>query len=99
MTLHRALHANSTCRRVVRIIGNCDRCTPAYDWHLAFKIPHVYDNITKLSINQAEVRQKNLNSNIHATGQGIVFFCCILLHCSTSSCNHRLRDAVATEDS
>lgn len=31
MTLHRALHANGTCRKVVRNIGNCDRRATVYN--------------------------------------------------------------------
>jgi hypothetical protein len=34
--------------RVLRAIGNIDRRTPVRDLHLAFKIPYVYDYITKL---------------------------------------------------
>jgi hypothetical protein len=34
--------------RVLRRIGNVDRRTPVRDLYLAFKIPYVYDYITKL---------------------------------------------------
>jgi hypothetical protein len=33
--------------RVLRAIGNLDRRTLVRDLHLAFKIPYVYDYITK----------------------------------------------------
>jgi hypothetical protein len=57
------IHAYSTCEYVVddpllkpqrlqnRIfcaIGNLDRCTPVHELHMAFKIPYVFDYITKL---------------------------------------------------
>jgi hypothetical protein len=36
---------------------------------VAFKIPYVYDYITKLCTKQAEIIQNNLNANEYATGQ------------------------------
>jgi hypothetical protein len=41
--------------RVLRAIGNLDRRTQDCGLHLAFKIPYVYDYITKLCRRQAEV--------------------------------------------
>jgi hypothetical protein len=41
--------------KVLRAIGNLDRRTPVRDLHLAFKIPYVYDYISKLCRRQAEV--------------------------------------------
>jgi hypothetical protein len=41
--------------RVLRATGNPDRCTPVRDLHAAFKIPYVYDYVTKLCRTQAEV--------------------------------------------
>jgi hypothetical protein len=41
--------------RVLRAISKLDRFTPIRDLHLAFKIPYVYDYITKLYRRQAEV--------------------------------------------
>jgi hypothetical protein len=41
--------------RVLGAIRNLDRSTPVRDLHLAFKIPYVYDYITKLYRRQAEV--------------------------------------------
>jgi hypothetical protein len=43
--------------RVLRTIGNYPRHTPVRDLHLAFHIPYVYDYITKLCRQQAEVIQ------------------------------------------
>jgi hypothetical protein len=56
--------------RVLRGIGNLDRRTPVRDLHLAFKIPYVYDYITKLCRRQAEVILNHENPNVRAIGQG-----------------------------
>jgi hypothetical protein len=56
--------------RVLRAIGNLDRITLVRDLHLAFKIPYVYDYITKLCRRQAEVILNHENPNVHAIGQG-----------------------------
>jgi hypothetical protein len=56
--------------RVLRAISKLDRRTPVCDLHLAFKIPYVYDYITKLCRRQAEVILNQENPNLHALGQG-----------------------------
>jgi hypothetical protein len=56
--------------RVLRAIGNLRRSTPVRDLHLAFKIPYVYDYITKLCRRHAEVILNHENPNAHAIGQG-----------------------------
>jgi hypothetical protein len=56
--------------RVLRAIGSLDRSTPTRDLHLAFKIPYVYDYITKLCRRQAEVILNHENPNVRAIGQG-----------------------------
>jgi hypothetical protein len=56
--------------RVLRAIGNRDRRTPVRDLHLAFKIPYVYDYITKLCRRQVEVILNYENPNVRAIGQG-----------------------------
>jgi hypothetical protein len=56
--------------RVLRDTGKLDRRTPVRDFHLAFKIPYVYDYITKLCRRQAEVILNHENPNVRATGQG-----------------------------
>jgi hypothetical protein len=43
--------------RVLRTIGNFPRRTPVRDLHVAFKIPYVYDFITKLRRQQAKIIQ------------------------------------------
>jgi hypothetical protein len=55
--------------RVLRAIGNHDRRTPVHDLHLAFKVPYVYDYITKLCRRQAEVILNHKNPNVRAIGQ------------------------------
>jgi hypothetical protein len=40
------------------------------DLHVAFQIPYVYDYITKLCRQQAEIIQNHDNENVRYTGQG-----------------------------
>jgi hypothetical protein len=54
--------------RVLRAIGNLDRCTSVCEFHVAFKILYVYDYITKLCITQAEVILSYVNPNICGIG-------------------------------
>jgi hypothetical protein len=49
---------------------NLDWRTPVRDLHLAFKIPYVYDYITKICRRQAEVNLNHENPNVRAIGQG-----------------------------
>jgi hypothetical protein len=56
--------------RVLRAIGNLDRRTPVRELHLAFKIPYVYDYITKLCRTQAEVILNHVNPSVRGIGQG-----------------------------
>jgi hypothetical protein len=56
--------------RVLRAISNLDRRTPVRDLHLEFKIPYVYDYITKLCRRQAEVILNHENPNVRTIGQG-----------------------------
>jgi hypothetical protein len=46
------------------------RYTPVPDLHIAFKIPYVYDYITTLCRQQAEVIQNHDNENVRNIGQG-----------------------------
>jgi CRISPR/Cas system-associated endoribonuclease Cas2 len=57
---------------VFRAISNLDRRTLVRDLQLAFKIPCVYDYITKLCRRQAEVILNYENPNVCAIGQGEV---------------------------
>jgi hypothetical protein len=54
----------------LRAIGNIDRQAPVRDLHLAFKIPYVYDYITKLCRRQAEAILNHENQNVHPIGEG-----------------------------
>jgi hypothetical protein len=56
--------------KVIRTIGNFPRRTPVCDLHLAFKISYVYDFITKLCRQQAEVIQNHQNPNVRNIGKG-----------------------------
>jgi hypothetical protein len=50
--------------------GNFARPTLVRKLHKTFSIPYVYDYITKLSIQQAEVIQSHENANVRNIGQG-----------------------------
>jgi hypothetical protein len=56
--------------RVLCTIGNFLRRTPARVLHKAFSIPYIYDYITKLSRQQAEVIQNHENANVRNIGEG-----------------------------
>jgi hypothetical protein len=56
--------------RVLRSIGNFPWRTPVRELHKAFSIPYVYDYVTKLSRQQAEVIQNHENKNVGNIGQG-----------------------------
>jgi hypothetical protein len=56
--------------RVLGAIVKLDRRTPVQDLHLAFKIPYVYDYITKLCTRLAEVIPSHKNPNVRAIGLG-----------------------------
>jgi hypothetical protein len=53
-----------------RTTGNFPRRTPVRELHRTFKILYVYDYITKLSRQQAEVIQNHDNENVRNIGQG-----------------------------
>jgi hypothetical protein len=56
--------------RVLRTIGKFPRRTPVRELHKAFSIPYVYDYVTKLSRQQAEVILNHKNANVCNIGQG-----------------------------
>jgi hypothetical protein len=56
--------------KVLRTIGNYPRRTPVRDLHLAFQIPFVYNCITKLCRQQAEVIQNHDNENVRTISKG-----------------------------
>jgi hypothetical protein len=55
--------------KVLRTTGNFSRCTRVHDLHTAFNFPYVYNYITKLCRQQAEVIQNNENGYDHSIGQ------------------------------
>jgi hypothetical protein len=55
---------------VLRTIGNYPRHTPVCDLHMALQIPFIYDYITKLYRQLAEVIQNHDNENVRNIGQG-----------------------------
>jgi hypothetical protein len=56
--------------KILHTIGNFPRHTPVRDLHRDFKIPYVYDYITKLCRQQAKVIQNHDNENVCNIGQG-----------------------------
>jgi hypothetical protein len=55
---------------VLQTIGNFARCTPVRVLRTAFSLPWVYDYITKLCRQQAEVIQNHENGHVGGIGQG-----------------------------
>jgi len=51
-------------------MGNLPRRTPIRDLHMAFKIPYLYDFVTKLCRKQATVILSHENANIRIICQG-----------------------------
>jgi hypothetical protein len=56
--------------KALRTTGNLPRCTSIRDLHVAFKIPHIDDFVTKLCRQQVEVIQSLENLNVGNIGQG-----------------------------
>jgi hypothetical protein len=56
--------------QVLHTTGNFPRCTPVRELHKAFNIPYIYDYITKLCRQQAEVIRNHENANVRHIGQG-----------------------------
>jgi hypothetical protein len=50
--------------KVLRTTGKVSRWTPVRELHMAFQVPYIYDYITKLCREQAEVIQNHENPNI-----------------------------------
>jgi hypothetical protein len=51
-------------------IVNFPRRTPVHELPMAFKLPYVYDCITKLCRQQAEVIRNHKNENVRNIGKG-----------------------------
>jgi hypothetical protein len=56
--------------KVLCTIGNFPRFTWVRDLHTAFNLPYVYDYVTKLCRQQAEVIQNHENEHVYCIGQG-----------------------------
>jgi hypothetical protein len=57
-------------KKVLCTIGKFPKCTPVRELHMAFQVPYIYDYITKLCRQQAEVIQNHENENVHDIGKG-----------------------------
>jgi hypothetical protein len=56
--------------KIVRTIRKFPRSTPVCDLHTSFSLPYIYDDITILCTQQAEVIQKHENEHVRSIGQG-----------------------------
>jgi hypothetical protein len=56
--------------KVLRAIEKFPRCTLVRNLHAAFNLPYVYDYITKLFRQQAEVIQNHKNEHVCGIAQG-----------------------------
>jgi hypothetical protein len=56
--------------KVLLTVGNFLRRTPVRDMDMVFKLPYIFDCISKLCRQQAEVTQNNENANVYNIGQG-----------------------------
>jgi hypothetical protein len=56
--------------KVLGTIENVPKRTPVRDYHMAFKLPYVYDYVTKMCRRQAEALQNHENANVRNIGQG-----------------------------
>jgi hypothetical protein len=56
--------------KVLRTTGKFSRRTPVRELHMPFQVPYIYDYITKLCRQQAEVIQNHENANVRDIGKG-----------------------------
>jgi hypothetical protein len=57
--------------KVLHTTGNFPRCILVCDLNMVFNLPYVYNYITKLCRQQAEVIQNHVNEHVHSRGQGV----------------------------
>jgi hypothetical protein len=57
-------------KKVLSTIGNFRRCTLVRELRKAFNVPYIYNYITKLCTQQAEVIQNHENANVRNIVQG-----------------------------
>jgi hypothetical protein len=55
--------------KFLHTIGNFPRWTPVRNLHTAFNLPYVYDYITKVCRQQAEIIQHFENEHVHSIGK------------------------------
>jgi hypothetical protein len=60
----------ATAKQVHRTIGNFPRHIAVCKLHKAFNIPYIYNYITKLCRQQAEILQMHGKANVRSIGQG-----------------------------
>jgi hypothetical protein len=56
--------------KVLRTTGKCSRRIPVREMHMAFHLPYVYDYMTELCRQQAEVILNHDNENVRYIAQG-----------------------------
>jgi hypothetical protein len=56
--------------KILSIIAKFPKSTAVREVHISFHVPYIYDYITKLRRQQAEVIQSNENANVRSFGQG-----------------------------
>jgi hypothetical protein len=56
--------------KVLHTIGNFPRHTSIWDTQVAFRVPYVYDYVTKLCGRQTEIIHNHKNENVRNIGQG-----------------------------
>jgi hypothetical protein len=56
--------------KVLCTTGKFPRRTPVREFHMAFQVPHIYDYVTKLCRQQAEIMQNHENANVDDIGEG-----------------------------
>jgi hypothetical protein len=56
--------------KVLHTIGNFPGCTLIHDLDMAYNLPYIYNHVTKLCRQQAEVIQNHENEHIRSLGQG-----------------------------
>jgi hypothetical protein len=66
-----SLETAASEKKVIRTVCNSLRGTLTRDLHMAFKIPYLYDFVTKLCRQQATVTLNHANVNIRKIGQGM----------------------------
>jgi hypothetical protein len=56
--------------KVLRTTDKFPRCTPVRELHTAFQVPYIYEDMTKVYRQQAEIIQNHENENVRNIGKG-----------------------------